>query len=378
MNGLQRLPILIHGLTRWDKTLMPESEVEARLARVREAIAGRGLDALWVYSNMEHDGNIAYLTNFHPFDPRMPGLALVTAENIEAVLKVSKRDLAFILTHIWTPAEPSDFLSNEFPGQVAAASERAGLKGKRIGFSGRALMPPGLEPQIIALFPQGVTEVDGMIEGLRRQKSAPERELLRMAAEKAESVIGEATAFAAAGMSENELAAYADYVARKAGALDVDILLHAAFEKMPPAGEHEQLPFRPPSERLLTQREHLGVYVAFQFEGYWAEVSDSIYVGGPSATERAARERCVVAFDTLCGSIGEGRQYAGVSSWTHGLGLERDELPLSTQGKAAAQPGDILAMHVALESDGARAFYGRTIDATAGRGVLITSAMQSA
>ena len=173
--SLLRLPILIHGLTRWDKSLLPESQVEQRLTRVRDAMRGRGLDALWVYSNMEHDGNIAYLTNFHPFDPRMPGLALVTPDAIEAVLKVSKRDLAFILTHIWSPAEPSDFLSNEFPAQVAATIERAGLRGKRIGFSGRALMPPALEPQIMELFPQGVTEVDGLLEDLRRHKSAAER-----------------------------------------------------------------------------------------------------------------------------------------------------------------------------------------------------------
>jgi Xaa-Pro aminopeptidase len=376
--SLLRLPILIHGLTRWDKSLMPESEVEARLALVRDAIRSRGLDALWSYSNMEHDGNIAYLTNFRPFDPRMPGLVLVTAENIEAVLKVSKRDLAFILTHIWSPAEPSDFLSDEFPGQVAAAIERAGLPGKRIGFSGRALMPPGLEPEIMKLFPQGVTEVDGMIEDLRRHKSAPERELLRLAAEKAETVMREVTAFAAAGISEHELMAYADYVARKAGALDVDILLHAGFEKMPASGELEQLPFRPASERLLTAREHLAVYVAFQYEGYWAEVSDSIYVGGASAAERAAHDRCVAAFDALCGSLGAAPQAGAGSSWVHGVGLEREELPHSSQGQAAAQAADIVAAHVALEAGGARAFYGRTIDCAAGRGVLLTHAMQSA
>jgi Xaa-Pro aminopeptidase len=376
--SLLRLPILIHGLTRWDKTLMPESDVEARLARVREAMRDRGLDALWSYSNMEHDGNIAYLTNFRPFDPRMPGLALVTADNLEAVLKVSKRDLAFILTHIWSPAEPSDFLSDEFPGQVAAAIERCGLKGKRIGFSGRAMMPPALEPKIMALFPQGVTEVDGMIEGLRRHKSAPERELLRMAAERAEGVLREATAFAAAGRSEHELMAYADYVARKAGALDVDILMHAGFERMPPAGELEQLPFRPASERLLSAREQLGVYVALQFEGYWAEASDSIYVGGASLAERDAHDRCAAAFETLCGNLGQKHRAGAVSSWVHGLGLERDELPLSSAGQAAAQNGDLLAAHVAFESDGARAFYGRTIECTAGRGVLLSPALQSA
>lgn len=372
--SLQRLPILVHGLTRWDKSLMPESEVEARLTRVRAAIRERGLDALWVYSNMEHDGNIAYLTNFRPFDPRMPGLALITPDTIEAVLRVSKRDLAFILTHIWSPAEPSDFLANDFPGQVAATTERLGLRGRRIGFSGRASMPPALEPQIMALFPQGVTEVDGLLEEMRRHKSVPERELLRSAAAKAEGVIRDVTAFAAAGMSEIELAAYADYVARKAGALDVDVLLHAAHEKMPPAGELEQLPFRPASERRLTAREHLAVYVAFQYEGYWAEASDSLYVGGASPAERAAHDRSVAEFTALCA----GRPLdAAASSWVHGVGLERDELPLAIEGKDAAQTGDILAAHVALHAAGARAFYGRTIECTADRAVQLTSAMQS-
>jgi Xaa-Pro aminopeptidase len=354
--SLQRLPILVHGLTRWDKSLMPESEVEARLTRVRAAMGERGLDALWVYSNMERDGNVAYLTNFRPFDPRMPGLALITPDKIEAVLRVSKRDLAFILTHIWCPAEPSDFLGDEIPGQVAAANERAGLRGKRIGFCGRALMPPTLEPQILALFPQGVTEVDGMLEELRRHKSAPERELLRSAAEKAEGVLRDVAAFAAGGMTENEFAAYADYVARKAGALDVEVLLHAAHEKMPAVGEREQLPFRPASERRLIAREHLAVYIAFQYEGYWAEASDSLYVGGPSPDERAAHDRCVAAFTALCGSE---RQDAavpldklGVTTWKHGIGLERDE-----------QGGDTFAAHVALDSGGARAFYGRTMQA---------------
>jgi Xaa-Pro aminopeptidase len=339
--SLQRLPILVHGLTRWDKTLMPESEVEARLTRVRAAIRERGLDALWVYSNMERDGNVAYLTNFRPFDPRMPGLALLTPDTIEAVLRVSARDLAFILTHIWCPAEPSDFLSDAIPGQVAAANDRAGLGGKRIGFIGRSLMPPALEPQIMQLFPQGVSELDGMLEEMRRHKSAPERAIQRSAAEKAEGVLRDVTEFAAGGMTENELAAYADYVARKAGALDIDVLLHAAHDKMPAAGEQEQLPFRPASERRLAAREHLGICVGLQYEGYWAEASDSLYVGGASPEERTAHDQCVAAL--------AGERPAGASSWVHGIGLERDE-----------QGGDILAAHVALDAAGARAFYGRT------------------
>lgn len=376
--SLLRLPILIHGLTRWDKTLMPERDVEARLARVREAMRSRGLDALWAYSNMEHDGNIAYLTNFRPFDPRMPGLALLTADTLEAVLRVSKRDLAFILTHIWSPAEPSDFLGNEFPGQVAATIERLGLQGKRVGFSGRTMMPPALEPEIMALFPQGVTEVDGMLEELRRTKSEAERALLRMAAEKAEGVMRDVAAFVTAGMTEHELMAYADYVARKAGALDVDVLMHAGFERMPAVGELEQLPFRPASDRQLGAREQLGVYIAFQFEGYWAEVSDSVYAGGASSAERAARDRCVAAFEALCADLGTVRPGAAVSSWVHGLGLERDELPLSSLGRAGVRTGDILAAHVALEADGARAFYGRTIASTAGRAERLGPALQSA
>ncbi|MGA2394464.1 MAG: hypothetical protein ABSH03_14080, partial [Candidatus Lustribacter sp.] len=102
-----------------------------------------------------------------------------------------------------------------------------------------------------------------------------------------------------------------------------------------------------------------------------------VYTGGSSDTSPLSIA-LPTAFAALCGSLGTAGQDAVVSAWVHGLGLERDELPLSRQGKAAAQAGDILAVHVALEAGGARAFYGRTIDGTAGRGVLLTSAMQSA
>ena len=116
-------------------------------------------------------------------------------------------------------------------------------------------MPPfARSRQLEEQFQAEETRVAQQVNELKNCQSAAAQVQNQSAAEKAEGVLRDVTAFAAAGMTENELAAYADYVSRKAGALDVEVLLHAVADKMPSAGEQEQLPFRPASERPLAAR----------------------------------------------------------------------------------------------------------------------------
>ncbi len=216
--SLVRVPILRHGLTKWDRELLPQSEVDARIARVRAAMQAETLDALLVYGDMGHSGGLAYLTNFHPFDARMPGFAVLTPTLLEAVLKVSSRDLGFIAPFIWAPAQPSDFLANDLAGQVEDIIKREGLQSKRVAFAGAALMPPALAAAIAPIFPKGTIAADVLLNALRAEKSSAERAILRLAATKAETALAEIAAHIAPGVNETELAAFADYAARKAGA----------------------------------------------------------------------------------------------------------------------------------------------------------------
>jgi Xaa-Pro aminopeptidase len=321
------------------------------------------------------------LTNFHPFDARMPGFALVTPTKLEAVLKVSSRDLGFIAPFIWAPAQPSDFLANDLAGQVRDIIVREGLETKRVGLAGAALMPPALQPAITEIFPAGVIDADGLIDTLRRKKSAAERGILRLTATKAEAIVDAVAEHAAAGMTETELAAFADYAARKAGAQDVEFLMHSQHDRMPAAGANESFPFRPPAERALEAHEQLGVFLALQYHGYWAELSQSIFIGGPRPEQKEAYEFCVAAFDELRGRIGRTAKLEGgvTSFWTHGIGLDREEEPSSTDRSAAANDGEMVVAHVAVQRNEARAFFGRTIvSAPAGGTILAAPITKSA
>jgi Xaa-Pro aminopeptidase len=366
MSSLVRVPILRHGMTKWDRELLPQSEVDARIARLRAAMQAEKLDALLVYGDMWHSGGLAYVTNFHPFDARMPGFAVLTPTLLEAVLKVSSRDLTFISPFIWAPAQPSDFLANDLAGQVEDIIMREGLQTKRVGFAGAALMPPALAAAIKPIFPNGTIPADALLNALRAQKTSAERAILRLAATKGEAAIAEIAAHVAPGVNETELAAFADYAARKAGAQDVEFLMHTQGDRMPAAGNTSSFPFRPHTERALERGEHVGVYLTLQFHGYWTELSQSVYAGTPSAQQRAVYDSCVAAFDQQL----EGTTPAGaVAVWTHGIGLDREE------GDASVTA----ALHVAAERNGERAFYGRTIAREpAGNTILTASLAKSA
>jgi Xaa-Pro aminopeptidase len=360
--SLVRVPILRHGLTKWDRELLPQSEVDARIARLRAAMQTEKLDALLVYGDMGHSGGLAYLTNFHPFDARMPGFAVLTPSLLEAVLKVSSRDLGFIAPFIWAPAQPSDFLANDLAGQVEDIIVREGLQTKRVGFAGAALMPPALASALVPIFPNGTIAADTLLNKLRAEKSSAERTILRLAATKAEGALAEISAHVKPGVNETELAAFADYAARKAGAQDVEFLMHTQSDRMPAASGAASFPFRPHGERALEQGEHVGVFLTLQYHGYWTELSQSVYAGTPSTQQRAGYDLAVAAFHER---LGTARSAGAAAVWTHGIGLDREEGDDST----------IAALHVALERDGERAFFGRTIAREPAGGTILAASL---
>src|SRR6185503_7864031 len=150
--SLARIPILRHGLTLWDKALLPEAEVASRLARVRQMMRQHRLDALVAYSDMARSGDVAYLTNFHSFDARMPGVVLVTPEHLDAVYKVTGRDLIYVKKYVWVDPQSVDFLSGSIADKLAEIAAGRGLKDKpiRVGLTGGAFAR--------AAFVQGVSE----------------------------------------------------------------------------------------------------------------------------------------------------------------------------------------------------------------------------
>ena len=368
--SLVRTPILRHGLTLWDKALLPEAEVASRLRRVRAMMASRGLDALVVYSDMARGGDVAFLTNFHSFDARMPGLVLVTPEHLDAIFKVTGRDLTYIAKYVWVTPQSVDFLSGSLADKLADIAAERGLKraGIRVGFAGGGFAPATLRQGVADLFAEGeVLSIDAMFAHLRRDKSTAERVLLRLAAAKGESVMAELASRLVPGMSEAQLVARVDYLARKAGAQDVDVLLHVASASNG-TWPHGHFPFRPAGERALPGTGAVGLYVALQYHGYWIELSQSVFLNAPRSADVETHQLALAAFDELGsrtlrpGAIASASPASeGTAIWVHGIGLDRSEPPLPMDGDPNLLEGDIVAAHVAVRRNGVVAFFGRPV-----------------
>src|SRR5690348_16636277 len=75
---------LLTGPYDWDERALPRSEYEARLGRVRAAMAQAGATALVVHGHPGNYSALAYLTNFTPKNG--PALALVPREGKLSIL----------------------------------------------------------------------------------------------------------------------------------------------------------------------------------------------------------------------------------------------------------------------------------------------------
>lgn len=345
-----RVAILKHGLTVWDKSLVPPSEVERRLRATRTLMEQNGWTALVAYSDQMHCGNVAYLTNFQSYEPRHPALAVVTADTLDLIPKVAARDLIYIRRYAY--ADEVHECEYDLAASLETVAEMRGLKDAKIGFDGAAAAPGPVAVAMKSVFvPGAVSDATELMLQMRRTKSAAERTLMTVAAAKAESVMASLREFVRPGMSELEAGAYADYAARSEGCMDTDFLVL----------REPRFPFVPAEARILTDGALFNVYLALQFHGYWIEISESLAIGAPRAAhvdgKRLARAYLAEALDEalVTAPPSDGRYL-----WVHGIGLDREEPPYSSRLMQPDASGDMLGVHVAVERDGALFVYGRS------------------
>ncbi len=343
--SLQRAPILKHGKTTWDKDLIPQREVDERVARIRAAMKARGYDALLVVGDSLRGGNSIYVTNFAPWEPRAIAAAIVTPSAHEATLQIALRNIPFVQPYVWAKVRTA---ADEGVGSaVEEAATELQLKHARIAFVGGRFLGEAMLGQIQKTFAGGkLTEADDIILELRRRKSPTEIALVRGAGAKAEKILADIIQHAEPGMTEAALAAYADYAFRRSGCQDVDVLFRAGEAGIEAYAHGKHFPFRPASSQPLSAAPSTGIYIAVQYHGYWLELSQSFVVAGKApiaALDTAFAEMLKAARPG--GSVGKSDARA---AWIHGIGLDREEAPQFLPGGEALEAGDTIAAHVAI------------------------------
>lgn len=352
-----RVAILKHGLTVWDTSLVPPSEVERRKRAVRALMEQNGWDALVAYSDQLHCGGVGYLTNFQSYEPRHPALAIVTPDAVDLIPKVAARDINYIKLYSW--ADEVHECEEDLATSLARVAELRGLKDAKVAFDGVREAPAAVALAMKSVFaPGAVADAGECMPLLRRIKSPAERTLMTVAAEKAEAVLASLDAFLRPGMSELEAAAFADYAARSEGCMDTDVL---ALRPRGAGTQHNPFPFAPLEPRLFAAGDIFNVYLALQYHGYWTEISESIVVGEPRNGQTDGRR---IAQAYLQEVLEESRSGAPAGDrrfvWIHGLGLDREEAPFTSRLQQTDANGDILGVHVAVEREGALFVCGRS------------------
>ncbi|HXR87262.1 MAG TPA: aminopeptidase P family N-terminal domain-containing protein [Stellaceae bacterium] len=293
---------LLTGPYDWDERILPRSEYEGRLERVRAAMAQAGTSALAIHGHPGSYGELAFLTGFTP--KLGATLALVPREGPLRILAPGTpkmMDVAKRLTWIDDVRPLGNVPKNvaEFVGE-----------GNTLATWAFAALPQGLYGGIAgALAPRKMLPLDQVLDGVRRRKSPRELELIRGAAR----FLAKATdAFAAslrAGKGVRSAALAAERAAIAAGAQDA-----RAMASLSPGGV--PLPLDAVSdERLLDPANGA---IAVQNHGYWASGYVSV-ARKPCTAEARAREALAAALrDAQPG----GRLPTGVAANTIGLSLE--------------------------------------------------------
>lgn len=210
-----------------------------------------------------------------------------------------------------------------------------------------------------------VQDLDPIADELRSVKDDDECETMRAAARMADEVLGQVMARVEPGMTETAV----DRVLRTA---IVEIGAEAESLRSVSSGERTADPIGQPTERELQAGELLMVDVGLVHDGYEADLTRTVAIGGEPAAElremhavvrRAARAaRAVVSPDTPAAAVDRAAREviedAGFGDAFphrvgHGLGLEPHEAPfLGAENETPLRPGNVCTVEPGIYVDG--------------------------
>jgi Xaa-Pro aminopeptidase len=255
-------PVLKRGYTAWDQDVLPRDEFAGRLAAVRSALAERKLDALVIVNYsllgaMFGYADIAYLGGLQS------GGALVVTHEAQPVLLTfgGGRELAFTREQTW--------IENVVAGRgrtfetAAMLLNDQGVAGGAVGIVGLDGMPAAATERFrTALAAYEQVRFDNEFAEIRAHKRPRELMALSLAKGIAEDAVSAAARAFAAGGDNTAAMIEAERVARLAKARDVRVLVNMNAREL-----------RPFEGRLAGRHEPLVIWVAAQYQGYWAEAT---------------------------------------------------------------------------------------------------------
>ncbi len=342
---------LLTGPYDWDSALLPKSEFEGRLARVRAAMAAAGADALLVHGIPGEYGALAYLTNFVP----KLGLAVALVPK-EGDIRLIVSGTALMLTQAKLLTWVEDLRpAADVPKLVAGwLGERTAT---RLALWGARSMAHGLRRGIVTALGREPISLDDALDAIRRHKSACELGLMREASRILARASGAFISSARSGAGARTASLAFERAAVAAGAQDARTLA-SAHAGGPP------LPIDGPEDRVL---DPLLAALAVQHAGYWAEglVTIAARPGEGLTRARAA----------LASMLRQARPGASAAALSRAAAAELGALPPNPYLGAGAGSAIGLSLEEGILAGDAALAEGGTYVLRAGAGDALASAL---
>lgn len=267
-------PALKNGRNVWDDMNMPLEEFEERVRRIRVAMQGEGIDVLLLYGRAFNEyGDSAYVSNLIPRLPRGT-MAIVPREGQVAVFfEGSSRGIPSLQQTTWVKELRA---ASDVARDCAKYLKEKGLIPSTVGLGDLKRLMPHHEFQVIVESLTGCTIVDAghIVRDLRMRKSVREQDQIKKAGSIARNCFDHILANRFEVMNERLFEALVRRQARLEGAEDFRMLIAT-----PRDGSWR---LRPPEGAVMPVEGAVLVYVACEFERYWAEAARTLTISPPS------------------------------------------------------------------------------------------------
>jgi Xaa-Pro dipeptidase len=373
---------LKNGRNVLDWINMPQDEFDSHVAGIREAMKKEMLDLLLIYGYaFDSYGDVAYVTNFITRLPRGALVALPAKGQPALFFDGSSRGIP---SYRKTVSDVDIIaVSDMVRDSLKYLTERNLLQG-RIGMAGLKQLMPYTQFKALkeALSGCAVTEANSVVADRRLLKSPREQDEIRRASRSLHEIFEGVRGFSFPSLNEHSIQAFLYREARYAGAEDVRALVGKSV------GENWYL--GPAEKRSIDEGQTISLYLALEFERYWAEAARTFRVENNSLVPadqileevyRGSAEAVKVRTtgSEAYGLISQSLKNSGFEMLTdyglgYGVGLAPEEPPWIAEGEGTRLiEGMTIALHLIVKNkDAGVLMKGETLLVTDAAPVVLT------
>ena len=270
-------PTLKSGRNAWDRINMPVEEFHKRVKKIRQGMKDEGVEVLLLYGNgLNEYGNYCYFSNFVIRLPQGALVAIPREGELSLMFEGSSRGIPSVKKMTWIDDVRA---SGDISKECFQYLKEKNLVPSVIGFAGLLHLMPNHQLQFLidSLVDCKITDSDHLLHVLRMVKSPLEILQIRRASRILVRILNFISETPFPVPNEGVFEAALRREARLEGGED--------FRMMIAKPSKEKWAFRPPEDRSIGPEDKVIIYLAVEFERYWAEAIRTFTLKGSSLVE---------------------------------------------------------------------------------------------